>query len=117
MRFLKYWENKIIMLIRILVCALFSLSGLTVTAQRNNNEVLIQKQSLASAGIQRVEADADAGNISVEGVSAADARVEVYAWSRKDEDKTRELFKNVYDMTISTKNSALIISEKKTQDA
>lgn len=101
------------MLIRIFFCAVLALSGCSVMAQRNNGEVLIQTQSMATAGIQRVEADADAGNISMEGVNAADARVEVYAWSRKDEKETRQLYKEFYDVTITTKNGTLIISSKR----
>ena len=99
--------------VKIFVCALLALSGFSVTAQRNNDEVLIQKQSLATASIQRVDADADAGNISVEGVSASDARVEVYAWSRKNEQETKELFNEFYDLSITPKNGTLVLSAKR----
>jgi DUF4097 and DUF4098 domain-containing protein YvlB len=97
----------------IILCALLAGTVRPTIAQRNDNEVLIEQQSIATAGIQRVEADADAGNISVEGVSAADARVEVYAWSRDDEKKTKERFHEWYDVRIATKNGTLIVSAKR----
>ena len=100
------------MLTKIFFCALLTGSAITLMAQRNNNEVLIERHSMATAGIQRVQADADAGNISLEGVNNSDARIEVYAWSRKNEKETKQAFKDLYDVSTTTKDGTLTISEK-----
>jgi DUF4097 and DUF4098 domain-containing protein YvlB len=105
--------NRIHMTRKIMLCALLAGSVLTTIAQRNNNEVLIEQQSVAAAGIQHVKADADFGNISVEGVSGTDARVEVYAWSRDDEKETKERFNEFYDVSIASKNGTLTVFAKR----
>src|SRR5689334_19329150 len=97
----------------IILCALLAGTSLPLLAQRNNNEVLIEKRSMANAAIQRVDADADAGNISIEGVSSADVRVEVYAWSNDNEKDTKERFSQVYDVSIANNNGTLTVRTKR----
>jgi hypothetical protein len=101
---------------KIFLFTLFAGSTLSAIAQRNSNQVLIERRSLSGSVTQRVEADADAGNISVEGVGNADARVEVYAWSRGDENETRDRFKEFYDVSIVENNGTLtVLAKRKTR--
>ena len=101
------------MFTRIFLCAFLAGISFTLSAQRNNEEVLVDRQSLASADIRWVEADTEGGNISVEGVPDTDARIEVYARSRGTEESIKQRYSDNYDVKINTKNGKLTVSAKR----
>lgn len=101
------------MLTRIILCALFAGNVISLNAQRQDQEVKVESQSLATAGIRSVEAESEGGNISIEGVPDGEARVEVYAWGRGSEERIRQNYSDYYNVKISVEKGELTVSSKR----
>ncbi|MBL7699206.1 MAG: hypothetical protein JNK79_13660 [Chitinophagaceae bacterium] len=101
------------MLTRLLIFAFLTTSAITLFAQRNEQEVLINSRSLSTASIRSVEAETQGGNISLEGVADADARVEVYAWGRGSDESIKQRVSDYYTVKIETDNNKLSVSAKR----
>src|SRR5687768_994675 len=101
------------MITRIFLSALLTGSVLTLTAQRHQEEIIVDSQSLATKSIRFIEAETQGGNISVEGVSDGDARIAVYAWGRGNEASIRQRFADHYTVTINTDNNKLTVTAKR----
>lgn len=101
------------MITRIFLCALFTGSVFTLCAQRHQEEIMVDSQSLANKSIRFVEAETEGGNISVEGVRDGDARIAVYARSRGSEASIRERFADHYTVTINTAKNKLTVTAKR----
>lgn len=97
---------------KLILCALLFFHIHSLYAQDHNEGILIESKPLQSAGITSVKAETDNGNISVEGVRDSEARVEVYAWARKSDEKVKQEFADLYELTINTNNNTLTINCK-----
>ena len=85
---------------------------LAAEAQSRHTPPYLQK-SLSGESIQRIELETNGGNISVFGVPAAEARLEVYVWGNNGNDgdlSKEEIEKRLneqYDLTISVNDHKL----------
>jgi DUF4097 and DUF4098 domain-containing protein YvlB len=96
-----------------LVLAVVGLSILTAEAQSGHTPPYLQK-SLAGESLQRIELATTGGNISVTGVPAAEARLEVYVRGNHNNDESElskeEIEKRLqeqYELTISVNDHKL----------
>ncbi len=92
-----------------LLLLLLASQSLYSIAQKNGDEPYMTK-SLSDASIKKIEAQTSGGNISVEGISNGDARIEVYIRTNNgntaSKDEIEERLKN-YELTIEASNNKL----------
>lgn len=100
------------MLTRILICLVVAGSTHSLSAQMHH-EVMVEKQSLATANIRSLRADTDGGNILMEGVTDADARLEVYAHGRGTEEAIKKRFSDYYTLSVDVKSGNLTVLAKR----
>jgi DUF4097 and DUF4098 domain-containing protein YvlB len=101
---------------KILFLVLAGWQILAAEAQSGHTPPYLLK-SLAGESIQRVELATNGGNISVFGVPAAEARLEVYVWGNHDNEELskEEIAKRLqeqYELTISVSDHKLIAIAK-----
>lgn len=101
-----------------LICLLMlPLLGNAVVAQSASETPYLVK-SLANASITKVESETNGGNISVQAVSANEAKVEVYVWPSNYNDRTKiskeELEKRLenYDLRVSVSGGTVTATAK-----
>lgn len=84
-----------------------------VHAQFNAEKTPMMTKSLSADNIKSVLAETSGGNISVSGVSASQAKIEVYVVpnnykkNQLSESEIRERMKNDYDLVVDAKNNKL----------
>jgi DUF4097 and DUF4098 domain-containing protein YvlB len=92
---------------------LFSSLVISANAQFNAEKTPLVTKSLTADNIKSILSETAGGNISVTGVNASEAKIEVYAVPnnyRKNalsESEIRERMKNDYDLTVETSNNKL----------
>ena len=104
------------MITRILLCALLTGSVVTLSAQRHQEEIRVDSQSLANKSIQAVDVETDGGNISVEGVRDENARLTIYIWGRGNEASIRQRYADLYTVTSNIENGKLTVSAKRKKE-
>lgn len=96
-----------------LLYVVFALAALPVCAQFNAEKDPVLSRSLASENVKNVVCETSGGSIAVTGVSASEARIEVYAMpnnyrnNRLSEEEIKAKMEKEYDLTVNVSNNTL----------
>jgi len=96
------------------ISVLFLLAGFTLAAcAQNNDQKPYLTQSLTKESIKGVEVKTSGGSITVNGVAAGEARIEVYinpsngSWNSLSNEEIKKRLEEDYTLTINTTNNKL----------
>lgn len=105
---------------RVFLSCLFLLTGILGQAQDSRNGLLYINKPLSSESINMVEAKTSGGGIEVTGVSAAEARIEVYVSQNGHrgsytKEEIQKIINSDYDLTVTASGNKLtaIAKQKK----
>src|SRR5258705_2785918 len=90
---------------------------LTATAQFKSDKEPFITKSLSNESVKNVEVQTSGGSISVSGVTASEARIEVYVSPNNNKndlskEEIQQRLKDLYDLNISVANNKLTATAK-----
>jgi DUF4097 and DUF4098 domain-containing protein YvlB len=102
---------------KVIISFLFALSALTLHAQDTQKGLLYLTKSLSAESIKQVEAKTSGGGIEVSGVSASEARIEVYITENGhrgsySKEEIQKMLTDDYDFSVTVSGNKLTATAK-----